>query len=275
MWLNGIELDTAIYNWQISSCWNCQWLTSLGLRNGNLDVAQSGRPILERRKSQRRLRWLVRLLHGLPNLSSLDLGGNYLWGQLSAILEAVQHPLDRLSLAGHEFSAQDIDAMATWTHAGSLRELDVGHCILYYPASASDQGHFTCPLVLALRRYVALQRLNFANSDLYDLFDLCAVISDGCWPALRSFDVTDNALWQADIERLTTVALTLCTRLGQLCIPSAGLSAQTVNNFVEASGRKCMSVTSPTSGSFVIADGSVDRFSAFRVLSGSLDESYY
>lgn len=283
MWLNGVELSNALHNWLIPTRWTCAWLTSLGLRNGYLDVAQAGRPVVERRQSHRRLRWLIRLLRGLPNLLSLDLGGNYLHGQLSAVLQAVQRPLQRLSLAGHEFSAEDIDALSTWSHAAVLREIDIRQCVLFNREEAAAATHMrTCSLVIALRRYVALQRLSLAGSDLCSVSDLCSAIDASCWPALMSFDLSNSRLLEADVEQLADVALRRCVRLGQLCIPAGDLSLETMRNIIDRSGRKDLDVVIrqaanpslvPSSNSFVISDGIVEKLSTFSIMSARIDSS--
>jgi len=85
--------------------------------------------------------------------------------------------------------------------------------------------------------------------------DMCIAINDGCWPALRSFDVGHTRLSQADIVLLASVSLARFPKLNKLCLPSFKDDLHEMESVVEKSGRCDLRVRQKAS-SFIISDGS-------------------
>jgi len=235
--LKGIDLSLAWTSWTLYHRWSCDWLTALGLHDCSLDLFHSARP----RGHGCRLRWLVRLLNGLPNLAALDLGDNYLAGNLGVILDAVQRPLERLRLACCDFTDADVDSLVSSRHVMSLRELDTESCTSGLHGDAETMSR---RLLRELRQCSSLRSLQFANNSLTDANELCAAFSSSCWPMLESLDISLNPVSAIEVTRLVGVALAHCRCIRQLCLPMEVVAGQqpravtTVSEAVTESGRR-------------------------------------
>jgi len=187
-----------------------------------------------------RLRWLCRLLAGLPNLTTLDVGDNYLAGNLGVILDSVPRPLERLRLACCDFTDADVDSLVSSRHATSLRELDTENCTSGLHGNAEVMSR---RLLRELSRCLCLRSLQFANNSLTDANELCAAFASNCWPTLESLDVCLNPMSATEVARLVEVGLASCRRICRLCLPvelvdgqnTAALAA--VSRSVAESGR--------------------------------------
>jgi len=217
--LKGVDLSLAWVNWPLCHSWSCDWLTALGLHDCSLDVFHGVRP----RGHARRLRWLIRLLTSLPNLSALDLGDNYLADNLGVILDAVQRPLERLRLACCDFTDADIDSLVSSRHMTSLRELDTESCTSGLHGDAEVMSR---RLLREFHRCSVLRSLHFANNSLTDANELCEAFSSRSWPTLESLDISLNPLSVAEVTRLLRVALASCRSLQRLCLPMELVSGQ-------------------------------------------------
>jgi len=215
--LKGVDLSLAWVNWPLPQTWSCDWLVALGLHDCSLDVFHGVRP----RGHARRLRWLVRLLTGLPNLSALDLGDNYLAENLGAILDAVQRPLERLRLACCDFTNADVDSLVASRHMASMEELDVESCTSGLHGDAEVMSR---RLLGELHQCSALRSLYFANNSLTDANELCTAFSAHCWPMLESLDVSLNPISSAEVTKLVRAVLASCRHIQRLCLPMESAS---------------------------------------------------
>jgi len=210
--LKGVDLSLAWVSWPLARSWNCDWLTALGLHDCSLDVFQGIRP----RGHGRRLRWLIRLLGGLPNLAALDLGDNYLADNLGCILAAARRPLERLRLACCDFTDSDVDSLVSSCHMASLRELDTESCTSGLHGDAETMSR---RLLRGFRSCASLRSFHFTNNSLSDAAELCAALESHCWPLLECLDVSVNPIPASEVTRLVSAALGSCRHARRLCLP--------------------------------------------------------
>lgn len=253
--LKGVDLSLAWVNWPLCHGWTCDWLTALGLHDCSLDVFHGVRP----RGHARRLRWLVRLLSSLPNLTALDLGDNYLADNLGVILDSIHRPLDRLRLACCDFTDADIDSLVSSCHLATVRELDTESCT---SGLHGDAGVMSRRLLRELHRCMAqLHSFHFANNSLTDANELCDAFSSDAWPLLRSLDVSLNPISVPEVTRLVGVALASCRTIQRLCLPMELVNGQhtdavsEVSRAVAESGRRDLVVKAvPDDQTIVVYD---------------------
>lgn len=183
-----------------------QNLSSLALLNCNINL-QEGRT--RRRTSARRQ--VTSLLSCYPHLIRLDLSQNSFAGCLSELLDALQNPLEFLSLRECDLSDCDIEYLVQSRHARSLKELNVAKICGLFPEDSFAVS--TGALMKCIPKLNNLHVLSLSQNQITDSkLDQLTATLPASMPKLQKLYMADNIVSAEPVLRFIKV----CTRIRPL-----------------------------------------------------------
>ena len=172
-------------------------LRALDLQDCNIYL-QTGRT---RSRTSGRLQ-MINSLQCFNCLSRLDISFNYLLGCLGEILEALQSPLEYLSIRGCDLNEEDLTALSHSKHASHLRELNLSKVCQF---SIYDNDRISPVYLLKITKYFPnIVILNLSQNHLPDasITDFCNVIVDNL-TKLKALDISGNILTENNLLAIT------------------------------------------------------------------------
>lgn len=109
---------------------------------------------------------LCSTFRALTHLRRLDIGFNFLIGCLGELLDALQSPLEYLSVRGCDLNESDLSALASSKHASELRELNLSK-LCSYSIFESDRISPVC-IMKTMKYFPKLMLLNLSQNQLAD-----------------------------------------------------------------------------------------------------------
>ncbi|XP_046574620.1 LOW QUALITY PROTEIN: leucine-rich repeat-containing protein 14-like [Haliotis rubra] len=146
---------------------------------------------------------IVNTLHCFEHLVRLDIGFNYIVGCLGEVLDALQRPLEYLSIRGCDINEEDLDSLAKSKHAPHLRELNVSKLCQFM---IFDTRRIAPSYLLKiLKQFPQLTILNLSQNHLSDssVPEFCHTLTRTL-RKLKMLDISANVLTsenQLDITR--------------------------------------------------------------------------
>lgn len=145
-------------------------------------------------------------LHCFKHLVKLDLSFNYLLGCLGELLDALNCPLEYLSLRGCDLNEHDLDCLSNSKHAPKLRELNLSKVCQF---SIFENDHISPVYLLkSVKHFTSVCILNLAQNNIPDssVTEFCDTIKVYL-KELKSLDLAKNILTDEHLMDLTrTVA---------------------------------------------------------------------